>query len=228
MAVKLTETLLCTILSVLAMFAITKIIGYRQMSEMTLFDYVNGITVGSIGAELATASTDEFIYPLLAMIIFGGVAVLLAVVTSKSRRVRGYVNGTPLVLFKNGKMYRKNFSRARVDIDEFLMQCRNQGYFDLAQVECIIMEVNGSLSILPKAAYRPATPQDMNMCVAEASLPEPVILDGKADADALRRQGLDKTWLDKSLAAQGFSSPQNVFFAYAEDGTLHAFPDVRE
>lgn len=228
MAVKLTETLLCTILSVLAMFAITKIIGYRQMSEMTLFDYVNGITVGSIAAELATSAHDNFLLPLVAMIIYGAIAVLLAVSTSKSRRLRGYVNGTPLVLFKNGKMYRKNFSRARIDIDEFLMQCRNQGYFELTQVECILIEANGSLSILPKAAYRPATPQDMNMCVPGASLPEPVILDGKVDADALHRQGLDKAWLDKNLATQGFSSPENVFFAYAEDGSLYAFPEVRE
>lgn len=223
----LLTTLLCTILSVLSMFAITKIIGYRQMSEMTLFDYVNGITVGSIGAELATAKADEFLNPLLAMIIFGAATVFLALLTSKSRRVRGYINGTPLVLLKNGKMYRKNFARVHIDIDEFLMQCRNQGFFDLSQIECVIMETNGSLSILPKSAYRPATPQDMNLSVAAASLPEPVILDGETDTDALHRQGLDEIWLQKNLNALGFSSSEDVFFAYAADGVLYAFPNVR-
>lgn len=225
---KLFETLLCTLLSVLAMFAVTKIIGYRQMSEMTLFDYVNGITVGSIAAELATSSADEFIYPLLAMIIFGAAAVFLAIWTSKSRKARGYINGTPLVLYRNGKMCRQNFTKAKLDIDEFLMQCRNQGFFDLSQVECVIIEVNGSLSILPKSAYRPATPNDMNLCVAEASLPETVILDGKVDADALRRSGLNEVWLKKNLDAQGFKSPEKVFFAYAADGVLYAFPDIRD
>lgn len=221
-------TLLCTLLSVLAMFAITKIIGYRQMSEMTLFDYVNGITVGSIGAELATAKADEFLYPLIAMAIFGAATVFLAIVTSKSRRARGYINGTPLVLLKNGKMYRRNFARVHIDLDEFLMQCRNQGYFDLSEVECVVMETNGSLSILPKSACRPATPKDLNLCVSSAELPEPVILDGCVDADALRRSGLDRIWLDKSLSSLGFSAPEDVFFAYASDGNLYAFPDVKE
>ncbi len=228
MATRLLETLLCTLLSVLAMFAITRIIGYRQMSEMTLFDYVNGITVGSIGAELATAKADEFLPPLLAMIIFGGVTVLLAVATSKSRRARGYINGTPLVLLKNGKIYRKNFSISHIDLDEFLMQCRNQGYFDLDEIECAVMETNGSLSILPKSAYRPATPQDLNISVATAVLPQPVILDGKVDIDALHRQGLNEIWLNKNLDSLGFSSPDKVFFAYASDGTLYAFPDAGE
>lgn len=218
-------TVLCTVLSILTMFAITKIIGYRQMSEMTMFDYVNGITIGSIGAELATSTEKDFIVPLTATVIFGVVTVLLAAATSKSRRFRSAVNGVPLVLLKGCHMYRDNFRAAHMDIDEFLMQCRNQGYFELSQIECAILETNGSLSILPGAAYRPLTPQDMNMAVNGSAAGSSVIMDGRVESEALKKAGYEKSWLEKNLAKLGFSSEKEVFYAYVSDGKLYAYND---
>ena len=225
MGTEILTTVLCTVLSILAMFAVTRIIGYRQMSEMTMFDYINGTTIGSIGAELATSSADDFIHPFLATVIYGAVTVLLAVITSKSRKVRAAVNGTPLVLLKGSAMYRKNFKAARMDIDEFLMQCRNQGYFDLSQIECAVLETNGSLSILPKAANRPLTPQDAGIPVSSAAAGRAVICDGCVSESALKCEGLDRRWLDKSLAALGFSNEKEIFCACISDGRLIAYPD---
>lgn len=218
-------TVLCTVLSILTMFAITKIIGYRQMSEMTMFDYVNGITIGSIGAELATSNEKDFIVPLTATVIFGIVTVLLAVATSKSRRLRSAVNGVPLVLLKGSHMYRENFKAAHMDVDEFLMQCRNQGYFELSQIECAILETNGSLSILPRSANRPLTPQDMNMAMNTAAVGSSVIIDGRVESAALKKAGLEEKWLKKNLAKLGFSSEKDVFYAYVSDGELYAYND---
>ena len=218
-------TALCTVLSILTMFAITKTVGYRQMSEMTMFDYVNGITIGSIGAELATSTEKDFIVPLTAAVIFGIVTVLLAVVTSKSRRLRAAVNGVPIVLLKGSHMYRENFKSAHMDVDEFLMQCRNQGYFELSQIECAILETNGSLSILPKSANRPLTPQDMNMAMNTAAVGSSVIIDGRIESESLKKAGLEEKWLKKRLAKFGFSSEKDVFYAYVSDGELYAYND---
>ncbi len=218
------QTVLAAILSIAAMFIITKCIGCRQMSQMSLFDYVNGITIGSIGAELATALPHEILDPLIAMIVYGGISILLAWITNKSRRVAGIINGRPLILLRNGKLIKKSFKKARLDVDEFIMHCRSAGYFELDQVECVILEANGKLSIMPKSEHRPLTPQDMGVTVEKATLYTAVIMDGIVDWNRLREEGLDQKWLDKQLHAMDISSPKEVFYAAVSNGTLHAFP----
>lgn len=222
------QTVLAAILSITAMFIITKCIGCRQMSQMSLFDYVNGITIGSIGAELATAMPHEILDPLIAMIVYGGISILLAWITNKSRRAAGIINGRPLILLRNGKLIKKSFKKARLDVDEFIMHCRSGGYFDLSQVECVVLEANGKLSIMPKSQHRPLTPQDMGVAVEKATLYTAVIMDGVVDWNRLRAEGLDEKWLDKQLHAMDISSPKEVFYGAVSEGTLHAFPYASE
>lgn len=222
------QTVLAAILSITAMFIITKCIGCRQMSQMSLFDYVNGITIGSIGAELATALPHEILDPLIAMIVYGGISILLAWITNKSRRLAGIINGRPLILFRNGKLIKKSFKKARLDVDEFVMHCRSGGYFDLSQIECVILEANGKLSIMPKSENRPLTPQDMGIPVERATLYTAVIVDGVVDWNRLREEGLDEKWLDRQLHAMDIRSPEEVFYAAVSEGILHAFPYAAE
>ena len=169
------------------------------MSQMSLFDYVNGITIGSIGAELATAMPHEILDPLIAMIVYGGISILLAWITNKSRRAAGIINGRPLILLRNGKLIKKSFKKARLDVDEFVMHCRSSGYFDLSQVESVILEANGKLSIMPKSQHRPLTPQDMGINVEKATLYTAVIMDGVVDWNRLREEGLDEKTINAAV-----------------------------
>ena len=116
--------------SLLVLFLLTKIMGYRQMSQLSMFDYINGITIGSIAAEMATSLEDDFLKPLVAMIIYGIVAVLISLLTSKSIKFRRIVSGKSLILYDNNKLFYNNLKKAKMDIDEFLIQCRNNGYFN--------------------------------------------------------------------------------------------------
>ena len=121
--------------SLAAMFCITRLIGNRQMSQMSMFDYVNGITIGSIAAEFATSLEQDFWLPLTAMAVYGLAAVAIAWGTCKSMALRRFFNGRPTVLFEHGKLYEQNLAAARMDINEFLTQCRAAGYFDLTQLD---------------------------------------------------------------------------------------------
>ena len=123
-------TVLTALLSVAVMFLLTKLMGTKQVSQMTMFDYITGITVGSIAAELAT-ELEEPVKPLTAMVVYGLVAVLISIATCKSIKLRSWITGKPLVLLENGVIYRRNLKKAKLDLSEFLTYCRIGGWFDL-------------------------------------------------------------------------------------------------
>ncbi len=135
--IQLGQTVLAALLSIVAIFLLTKLMGTKQVSQMTMFDYVVGITIGSIAAELATELEDP-VRPLAAMIVYGFTAVGISVLTNKSIRLRTAVTGKPLVLLENGVIYRENLKKARLDLHEFLTYCRIGGWFDLNQLRTAV------------------------------------------------------------------------------------------
>ena len=123
--------ILLSVFSLIVLFLLTKLIGYRQMSEMSMFDYISGITIGSIAAEMATALDSSFLEPLTAMIVYGLITALLAFITSKNMKIRRFISGSPYILFNDGHLYEGNFKKGHIDLSEFLVQCRLNGFFDL-------------------------------------------------------------------------------------------------
>ncbi len=199
--------------SLVVLFLLTKIMGYRQMSQLSMFDYINGITIGSIAAEMATSLESDFLKPLVAMIIYGLSAVLISFFTSKSIKFRRIVTGKSLILYENNKLYQNNLKKAKLDIDEFLIQCRNSGYFNLADIQTAILESNGKISFLPVSEKRPLTPNDMNLNPQKEDILTNVILDGKILEQNLRETGNDEQWLKKQLKSQNNMKLSDVFLA---------------
>ncbi|MBQ8372227.1 MAG: DUF421 domain-containing protein [Clostridia bacterium] len=204
------KVVLTALLSVAALFAIAKIMGHKQVAQLDFFDYVSGITIGSIGAELATNLEDPW-KPLIALGIYGGVSMLLSLLTHKYPKTRKYINGTPTILLNGGKLYRKNLKQAKLDLSEFMLLCREQGYFDLEEIQTAIFEHNGRVSILPKSANRPATPEDLKITAKATHIGVEVIMDGRVIDENLSRMGLDLNWLEKQLKSQGKASVKEIF-----------------
>ena len=198
------------LLSVAALFAITKLMGHKQVAQLDFFDYICGITIGSIAAELAT-ELEEPLQPLIALAVYGLASILLSLLTHKFPKTRKYINGTPTVLLNNGRLYRKNLKKCKLDLSEFLLLCREQGYFDLAEIQTAIFEHNGKLSILPKAAHRPATPADIGLTVRATHIGTEVIMDGRVMGENLTRMGRDARWLHIQLQARGYASEKEIF-----------------
>ena len=208
--------LLTSLLSVVALFLIAKIMGHKQMSQLDFFDYISGITIGSIAAELAT-ELEEPLKPLIAIAVYGATAVLLSKITSLFPKTRKYINGTPTILMNNGKLYRENLKKAKLDLSEFMVMCRQQGYFDLSDIQTAVFEFNGKLSILPVSTKRPANPKDLNLSPAPEYIQTEVIMDGRVLDENLKRMGLDSKWLQKQLTAKGCKMPQEVFLALCDE-----------
>ncbi len=212
MTTELLYVIVLSIASLIILFFLTKLMGYRQMSQMSLFDYINGITIGSIAAEMAT-NLEDYHRPLAAMIIYGLAAVCLSQLAGRSIRARRFLNGKPLVLLQNGTLYEENLKKAKIDLNEFLEQCRVSGYFDVSQLQTVLLEGNGRLSFLPRSAERPATPKDLGLTVEADELTSVLILDGKVMEQNLRHSGKEKKWLTAQLRGQGLSDPKQVLLA---------------
>lgn len=204
------KVVLTALLSVIALFIVTKLMGHKQVAQLDFFDYVSGITIGSIGAELAT-ELESPLKPLLALGIYGVVSILLNLITSKFPKMRKYINGTPTILMNDGKIYRKNLKQAKLDLSEFMLMCRERGYFDLADIQTAIFEHNGKLSILPKAENRPATPSDLKIAAQATHIGAEVIMDGQIMGENLFRVGRDENWLKKRLNLQGHKNAKEIF-----------------
>ncbi|HNX13518.1 MAG TPA: DUF421 domain-containing protein [Oscillospiraceae bacterium] len=181
------------------LFALTRLMGKRQISQLGVFDYINGITIGSIAAELAVSGFKEFEVPLTAMIVFGLVPILTSYLTDKSIWIRKIITGKPAILFDGGKFLMENFKHARIDINEFLCRVRSAGYFDLSDIQTALLEPNGEISFLPAADKRPLTPQDMNLKPPQDTLKVELIIDGKILYKNLGEIGKDEQWLMQEL-----------------------------
>ena len=213
-------------LSVAALFVITKIMGHKQVAQLDFFDYVCGITIGSIGAELATEPESPE-RPLIALAVYGLASVALSLLAHKLPRTRKYINGTPTILMNGGKLYRKNLKRAKLDLSEFLLLCREQGYFDLEEIQTAIFEHNGKLSILPKASSRPATPSDLKITAKSTHIGVELIMDGRVMGENLLRIDRDANWLIEKIKLQGYNETKEIFLAIyrPEDDELTVYPN---
>ena len=219
------KIVLTSLLSVAALFIITKIMGHKQVAQLDFFDYISGITIGSIAAELATELNEPF-KPLIALVIYGIASLLLNLLAHKLPKTRKYINGTPTILMNGGKIFRENLKQAKLDLSEFMLLCREKGYFDLDEIETAIFEHNGKISVLPKAAKRPATPEDLEISATATYIGIEVIMDGRVMGENLSRMGRDINWLTVQLKSQGYNNAKQIFLGIyrKENDNLTLYP----
>lgn len=214
--------------SVVVLFILCKLMGNKQMSQLTLFDYIVGITIGSIAAEMATSLEDNFMAPLLAMIVYALVSVLISIFSCKSLSFRSFMEGKTYILYDNGLLYKRNFKKAKLDINEFLMQCRIAGYFNLSELQSAILESNGNISFLPLSSNKPVTVGDMNLNVKQEKIVLDLVLDGKILKENLAKTGHSQNWLINEAKKQGFGNVKDIFLATYDGTNLTIFKTKKQ
>lgn len=191
------------IVSLVTLFLVTKMIGKKQVSQLSLFDYVIGISIGNFAAEMTINLDSHILHGTLAVIIFGFIAYIISIVTMKSIKLRRFFMGIPTIIIENGIFLKEGLKKVKFDINDFLEQCREQGYFDISEIAFAIMESSGKISILPKSEYSTVINKDMDIKKPKASLTANVIIDGKIMDKNLKVIGKDKEWLNKKLKEKG-------------------------
>ncbi|MBE6144803.1 MAG: DUF421 domain-containing protein [Firmicutes bacterium] len=207
------DTIARALISLTALFLVTKLLGKKQVSQLSLFDYVIGISIGNFAAEMTINMDSQYANGLTAIIVFGLIAYLVSYVTMKSMVLRRFFIGTPTILIQNGKLIEKNLKKVKFDINDLLEECRGSGYFDLTQIEYALLEANGKLSILPKGEYSPVTIKDMKLKATKQELVANIIIDSKIMPNNLKNMKKDISWLDKELKIKGYKTLDNILLA---------------
>jgi uncharacterized membrane protein YcaP (DUF421 family) len=194
----------------IALFLLTKWLGKKQLAELSFFEYVTGITIGSIAAEVTMGLERNIFHGLISMTIWAFVPFIFGFLSLKSKRVRDFVDGKATVVIKDGKVMEDNLKKERYTIDELLEQLRNKNVFQVSDVEFAVIEPNGDLSVLLKKENQPLTAKDLKLTVAPIKEPQTVIMDGNILDEPLSTRGFNRGWLNEELEKIGISI-DNVF-----------------
>lgn len=190
-------------ISLFTLFLVTKALGKKQVSQLSLFDYVIGISIGNFAAEATINTESQYMNGITAVLVFGLVAYLISYGTMKSIKLRRFFMGVPTILIQDGKLIKKNLKKVKFDLNDLLEECRSNNYFDISQIKYAIMEVNGKLSILPKDEYRNVTLKDMNLKPEKEGICANIIIDGNIMYKNLNKVHKTEEWLLKQLKVKG-------------------------
>jgi len=218
--------LIRSLISFFALLALVRLMGKQQMAEMTFFDYVVGITIGSIASTISVEVNQNLFSTTVGMAVWALLAILLALLSLHNVWIRKVVEGEAIIVIKNGKIQEDQLKKARISLDDLIAQLRMQGVFDLSDVEFALFEANGKLSIQKKSQKQPLTPADLNLPTQYKGLPTTLISDGKLLTDALKALSLSRSWLHFQLQKQNIQDFSQVSLAQL-DTTGNLFVDLQ-
>ena len=219
------EALVVVVRGIIGFFTLlifARLLGKEQISQLTFFDYVLGITIGSIAASLTTDLTTNTWTHWVGLFTWTVLVIGVQFVTLKWRYMAKYLEGEPTVVIMNGQFMEKTMRKMRYRATDILVQLREKGVFDLSQVEFAVIETNGSLSVLKKSQYQPVTPKDLNLPSNYMGISTELIYNGVVIEQNLKQVKLDRAWLDQELKKLGINDPEDVFIATLEtSGVLY-------
>ncbi|MFC5604570.1 DUF421 domain-containing protein [Sporosarcina koreensis] len=216
--------------SFIALLILARFMGNKQISQLTFFHYVTGITIGSIAAEIAAQTETKFYDGMLAMIWWAILTILVNYLTVKSKKARKLVNASPTIIISKGKISEKSMKKVRLTLNELNMMLREQSIFSVADVNYAILETNGQLSVMKKSAQETATRKDVKAPGKDPKyIPTEIISDGKLIKENLTELELSEEWVYDQLKKRGIGKIENVFYAeILGDGNLHVDERTQE
>jgi uncharacterized membrane protein YcaP (DUF421 family) len=204
-----------SLIFLLLLFITTKILGKKQISELSFFEYVAGITIGSIAGEVVTGLEANMFHGALAVVVFGLVTFLVDYLSIKSKKFSDWAEGKGTVVIQDGKILEDNLKKEKYTIDELSALLRQKNIFKIADVEFAVLEPRGNLSTLLKRENRPLTPKDLQMKMPSEKEPQTVIMDGNIIEESLRCAGKGRGWLYTELEKLGVTL-DNVFLGQVD------------
>lgn len=207
------NTVLRSILMYVFALLLARLMGRKLISQMTFFDFVVGVSMGSLVANAMISTSASSLISTVALIIISLTTIGIDYFNLKSFNVRKIIDSEPVTLVKNGTIVDENMKNTRMTVSELMMKMREKNAFNLADVEFAIMEMDGQLSVLPKADKKPLTPSQMNIKATSEGLMKDVIIDGNLMEENLISTGLDKGWINAELKKQNIQDISEVFYA---------------
>lgn len=221
---EITELLIRIGIGFIVLFTLTRVLGRKEISQMTFFNFVSAMAIGTLAGSLVIDQTLSITNGIIALTGWAAFTYLMGIIDIKFKKARKLTTGDPLIVIKEGKIIEDSLRQSRLDLDELQSMLRQKNIFSLADVDFAIFEPNGKLSVMPKEFKQPLTKGDMNKestMKKFVSIPTQVISDGKVLSQNLTKMNLDQNWLEQQLQQAGIHSASDVFYAEVlQDGTL--------
>ncbi len=205
--------------AIVVLFLMTKLLGKRQITQLSLFEYITGITIGNLAAYISTE--DNWQMGIISLSVWVAVLLIVQWLSIKSKRIRKFMVGTSTVLIHRGNVIRDNLKRERVTVDELLETLRKRGIFRLADVEYALMESSGEINVLLKAEHMPLTRRQLGLPAGYEAEPHTVVVDGRVLDAALEKSGRSRSWLEQELHSRSLSLGDVFIGQIHSDGELH-------
>lgn len=216
------DVVIRSLVSISALFILTRLMGKKHIAQLSFFDYVVGISIGSIAASFAIDDSISYLHGLTGIIMYSLLPVIVSFISLKSMMGRMIFDGVPSVLIQDGKLIEKNLRKTKFHINDILEECRMKGAFSISDVEFAVLETSGQVSILLKSCKQPLTPENINIQVKYKGLSADIIIDGVVMYEHLYLVKHDKSWLMSELKKQNVNSPKDVLLATLDsDEILH-------
>lgn len=209
------EIVLRTLCAVVVLFLLTKLLGKRQVSQLSFFEYITGITIGSLAAYISLDLDTNWYLGLVALSVWVAISLLIEFLQIKSKRIRDFIDFKATVVIKEGKILEGNLKKERLTSDELMEQLRKKSVFDVADVEFAIMESSGEINVMLVSEKQPLTPNHLNMQPGSVKEPQVVIMDGKVMKEPLGQSGKSEAWLKQELNKNNVK-PEEVYLAQVD------------
>lgn len=212
------------------LLVMTRLMGKKQLSQLTFFHYITGITIGSVAASLTTDNRLPIFQGIYSLVLWGCLTILLGFISLKVASVRAIIEGRPSILISKGKLDTKVLAKTMLNLDDLNMLLRTSGTFDISEVDYAILEPNGQLSVLKKVECKTVTQKDMNVPGQGArNLPTEVIVAGGIVKKNLKTLGLKEAWLQEEVKKQGHKRIEDIYYAeVSSDGGLYILPEMKD
>lgn len=204
------DVLIKGFISLIFLFFVIKLLGKKQVSQLNIFDYVIGISLGNLAAEMTINSDISIINGFLAMTIYGSCSLFVSYITSKSIMARRFISGVPVVLMENGKISKTQLQKVKLNVNDLMQDAREDGIFDLSKVDYAIMEASGKVTFLLKSEEEPVTKNDLNIQKNTGGLVANLIIDGKIMHNNLKTFGKDEKWLIKKIKENNYQDINDI------------------
>ncbi|MET3942022.1 uncharacterized membrane protein YcaP (DUF421 family) [Paenibacillus sp. PvP094] len=210
-----------SIIAFLTLIIYTRVLGKQQMGNLTYFDYINGITIGSIAGTFATDLSSKAWIHFVALTIFTIITIIFQYITLKNRTISKLMDSDPTVVIQNGKILEQNLHKMRVKFDELTMMLRQKDVFDITTLDYAILEPDGSLSVVLKPENQPVTAKDMHMHPPKSKLMTELIIDGVLIKQNLKERNKDMNWLTEQLKKKNITIQDIAFAAILPNDKLY-------
>ncbi len=202
-----------TIIAFFVLFLITRIVGKKQLSQLTYFNYVTGIAVGSIAASMAVDKSISKWEGITSIVLWAILTWIAEWLTIKVNWLKKPLQSTPSILIRDGLINHKEMKKNHLNLEELTMLLRQKDTFSFGDVAIAVLETNGMLTVVKNSGNQAPTRNDLNLPPIPTVLAVPVIVDGKLNLKNLKEAGYEEEWLKKHLEGHDIQHYKQVFYA---------------